>query len=152
MQTSGSDAFPYATQARDPGPNVLLGLVAKDPRPSAATPTLGHRPARRLDAVGDHRFAQPRDHGQRTRLDDLGFGVVWNSTADSFLIQQPPGTQNWGIGLLGKIATATAPGSTSPILPTGTIDSLGKPVAPKSLYLAQLCLRLGPSALKNLGY
>jgi hypothetical protein len=31
-------------------------------------------------------------------------------------------------------------------------ESVGIPVAPKSLYLAQLCERLGPQALANIGY
>jgi len=33
-----------------------------------------------------------------------------------------------------------------------TIESPGKPVEPKSLYLEQLAERLGPAALKNIGY
>jgi uncharacterized protein (TIGR03435 family) len=37
-------------------------------------------------------------------------------------------------------------------LPSGIIESQGKPVTPPSLYLAQLAERLGPAALKNIGY
>ncbi len=37
----------------------------------------------------------------------------------------------------------------SPNLPEGIKDSPGTPVAPQSLYLAQLAERLGPQALKN---
>ena len=37
-------------------------------------------------------------------------------------------------------------------LPSGFIESQGKPVTPQSLYLAQLAERLGPEALKNIGY
>jgi len=37
------------------------------------------------------------------------------------------------------------------MLPQGLIDSQGKPVA-ASLYLEQLKERLGPQALKNIGY
>ena len=37
-------------------------------------------------------------------------------------------------------------------LPSGLIESQGKPVTPQSLYLAQLAERLGPDALKNIGY
>jgi len=32
------------------------------------------------------------------------------------------------------------------------VDSHGTPVAPSSLYLAQLAERLGPQAVKNIGY
>jgi hypothetical protein len=72
----------------------------------------------------------------------LAWCVVWNCKSDT-LIQQPPGTRNWGIGNIGKSDTRQ---------PGGTIDSQGKHVAPKSLYLAQLQERLGPQALKNIGY
>ena len=37
-------------------------------------------------------------------------------------------------------------------LPSGLIESQGKPVTPQSLYLFQLAERLGPDALKNIGY
>jgi hypothetical protein len=37
-------------------------------------------------------------------------------------------------------------------LPSGLIESQGKPVAPQSLYLSQLAERLGPNALKYIGY
>ncbi len=37
-------------------------------------------------------------------------------------------------------------------LPSALIESQGKPVKPESLYLAQLAERLGPDALKNIGY
>ena len=33
----------------------------------------------------------------------IGFGVLWNGTADSFLIQQPPGAENWAIGSTGML-------------------------------------------------
>jgi hypothetical protein len=82
----------------------------------------------------------------------IGFGVVWNGVANDFLIQQPPGTQNWSIGGTGTQTTASAPGSDAGPLPQGIIDSQGTPVAPKSLYLAQLCERLGPAALSAIGY
>lgn len=37
-------------------------------------------------------------------------------------------------------------------LPSGLIEFQGKPVTPQSLYLSQLAERLGPDALKNIGY
>ena len=36
--------------------------------------------------------------------------------------------------------------------PAGTYESQNTPVAMKSLYLAQLCERLGPEAIKKIGY
>src|SRR5262249_18453042 len=83
----------------------------------------------------------------------IGFGVVWNSTANTFLIQQPPGSTNWAIGSSGRRTTAREPGNPDPTpLPEATIDSHGTRVAPGSLYLEQLCERLGPAALTNIGY
>jgi hypothetical protein len=81
----------------------------------------------------------------------IGFAVAWNSSATSLLIQEPPGATNWAIGCEGTETTAKAPGGTT-VLPQGMIDSQGKPVAPSSLYLAQLCERLGPGAVAAIGY
>jgi hypothetical protein len=86
----------------------------------------------------------------------MGWGVVWNSTAKSFVIQMPPGSANWAIGnrgeqALGKMPTFD-PGPDLPMLPQGLIDSQDTPVAPASLYLEQLRERLGTQALKNVGY
>jgi hypothetical protein len=86
----------------------------------------------------------------------MGWGVVWNSTAKSFVIQMPPGSANWAIGnrgeqALGKMPTFD-PGPELPMLPQGLIDSQDTPVAPASLYLEQLRERLGTQALKSIGY
>jgi hypothetical protein len=70
----------------------------------------------------------------------MGWGVIWNSTAPTIRAEQPEGVANWAIGNRGNSAGS------------GTFDSHGTPVAPTSLYLAQLCQRLGPQALANLGY
>jgi len=86
----------------------------------------------------------------------MGWGVVWNSVAKSFLIQMPPGSANWAIGNRGEQALGKMPtfdlGPELPILPQGIIESQGTPVAPASLYLEQLRERLGRQALKNIGY
>jgi len=71
----------------------------------------------------------------------IGWGVAWNSTAGSFGIQQPPGSENWCIGCIGTQKTTAAPGS-STVLPQGAIDSSGTMVFPTSLYQAQLTQRL----------
>ena len=82
----------------------------------------------------------------------LAWCVAWNCKAD-VVIQEPPGTRNWAIGCIGRRTTQPRMNdSGSPVLPEGTIDSHGTHVAPQSLYLAQLLERLGPEALKNIGY
>ncbi|MGO4517515.1 hypothetical protein AB4Y89_17105 [Terriglobus sp. 2YAB30_2] len=86
----------------------------------------------------------------------MGWGVLWNNVAKSYLVQMPPGAANWAIGnrgeqILGKLPTFD-PGPELPMLPQGIIDSQETPVAPESLYLEQLKQRLGAQALHNIGY
>jgi hypothetical protein len=64
----------------------------------------------------------------------------------------PPGSANWMIGCIGQSKLAPRPFGSGPNLPEGVLDSPGTPVAPQSLYLAQLAERLGPQALRNIGY
>jgi hypothetical protein len=83
----------------------------------------------------------------------IAWGVLWNCVAGSN-VQQPAGATNWAIGCKGAKST---PGGTpgmpgSPPLAQGIYDSHGHPVIPESLYLAQLCQRLGPGAVANIGY
>jgi hypothetical protein len=82
----------------------------------------------------------------------MGWGVVWNCEAKDYIIQNPPGAVNWMIGNLGESKQSPRPFGSGPLLPEGTKDSPGKHVTPESLYLTQLAERLGPRALRNLGY
>jgi hypothetical protein len=82
----------------------------------------------------------------------VGWAVAWNTVADRYIIQRPQGTMNWSIGGSGAIHDQPRPGRSSPNEPRGTFESHGTRVSPSSLYLAQLCTRLGPQALANIGY
>jgi hypothetical protein len=82
----------------------------------------------------------------------MGWAVAWNCVAKTYTVQQPPGAMNWAIGCIGQSVPMARPFDSEPLLPAGIFDSQGKPVQPQSLYLAQLNERLGPAALKNLGY
>jgi hypothetical protein len=73
----------------------------------------------------------------------IGWAVAWNCTAKSFLIQRPPGSANWAIGCVGEQRRDVMPFKHAEILPQGIIESPGVPVAPASLYRAQLAERLG---------
>jgi hypothetical protein len=82
----------------------------------------------------------------------MGWAVAWNCLAKTYVIQNPPGVANWAIGCIGERQQTARPFDASPILPEGIFDSHGTPVAPQSLYLAQLAERLGAQAVKNIGY
>jgi carbonic anhydrase/acetyltransferase-like protein (isoleucine patch superfamily) len=71
----------------------------------------------------------------------IGWGVVWNSTATTFIIQHPPGSENWCIGCIGAHMEEAPPGSAT-VLTEGHFDSSGTQVTPSSLYQAQLTQRL----------
>lgn len=74
--------------------------------------------------------------------------VIWNSTAEGFHVQMPPTAQNWVIGSqggsvsLGTFQVGSYPGTLS----LGYVDAHGTPVAPNSLYIAQLTQRLAAFA------
>lgn len=82
----------------------------------------------------------------------MGWAVAWNCIAQAYVIQNPPGVQNWAIGCIGNREKMPRLFDTAPLQPEGVFDSHGNPVAPQSLYLAQLNERLGSQALKNIGY
>jgi Pectate lyase superfamily protein len=151
----GDKVFSYATQARSPGPNAVLHFSASgnwtslQPHQRWATGLLLDN----IDSPGGSIDLLDRGYYGSGHGWTMGFGVVWNAVAAQLTIQQPPGAENWAIGSSGMLVPAAEPGSsdTTP-LPSGIIDSAGTPVAPESLYLAQLCERLGPGALANIGY
>jgi hypothetical protein len=82
----------------------------------------------------------------------MGWAVAWNCVAATYVIQNPPGAVNWAIGCIGRRVRNARYFDSTPLLPEGIFDSHGVPVAPQSLYLAQLKQRLGDTALKNIGY
>jgi len=82
----------------------------------------------------------------------VGWAVAWNCVAKTYLIQQPPGSINWAIGCKGKLEKEGKPGLDEEESSKDIFDSPDHPVAPASLYLAQLSERLGPQALQNIGY
>lgn len=81
------------------------------------------------------------------------WSVAWNCEAKSYVNQIPPGTCNWVIGSKGESTPLRRPFNKSgATLPVGIFDAHETPVAPQSLYLAQLKERLGDAALHNIGY
>ena len=153
----GDNVFYIAVGPGEQGPNVVLNCVFHgnghlQPHQRWSTGLLIDScqvPEGGIDLM--NRGAMGSGHGWT-----MGWAVAWNNLAKSYVIQMPPGSANWGIGnrgeqLLGKMQTYD-PGPELPMLPQGVIESQGVPVAPASLYLEQLRERLGPQALKNIGY
>jgi hypothetical protein len=75
----------------------------------------------------------------------IGWSVAWNVRSPFLLVLRPPGALNWCIGCVGTPVTIEG-------APNGVFDSLGKPVLLPSLYLQQLRDRLGPDAVRSIGY
>jgi len=142
--SQGDHVFSVVTEDVDPGPNVVLHMTATG-TPTNLAPH--QRWATGLLVDGLDSPTGGVDLMNRTTAGSgqgwaIGFGVVWNANAANLLIEQPPGSQNWAIGSAGTVSATS----------TGAIDSPGTAVGPASLYLAQLCERLGPQAVTNLGY
>lgn len=157
---SGDELFFIATGSKVNGPNVALHCSFKkngriQPHHRWATGFLVDNcdvPEGGIDFM--NRGIMGSGHGWT-----VGWAVAWNSSAKSFVIQQPPGACNWAIGCTGKQVKSPMPfekadgDSAKPrTLPQGSIESPGQRVEPASLYLAQLEARLGPGAIKNIGY
>ncbi len=151
---SGDNMYFVWTTSLNPGPNVILNSSFTG-RGSHLQPHMRWSTGLLVDncKVPDggidfmNRGAMGSGHGWT-----MGWAVAWNCLAKTYAIQSPPGALNWAIGCIGHPAPMARPFDASPILPEGVFDSLDSPVAPQSLYLAQLAERLGPQAIKNIGY
>jgi hypothetical protein len=75
----------------------------------------------------------------------IAWAVAWNVSSPFLLVLSPPGAMNWCIGCVGTPVTIEG-------APNGIFDSPGKPVLLPSLYLQQLRDRLGPDAVRSIGY
>lgn len=74
--------------------------------------------------------------------------VFWNCEGD-FLVQKPPTAQNYSFGHVGINAVVFNIPLQDTTKENGHIESLGRHVAPRSLYLAQLRDRLGDAAVRQ---
>lgn len=156
--TGHGNTWPFVAQAEVTGPVVVLKGFADDrgfaPHQRWATGLLCDACQFPSSYTGDKSgvsYSNRGDFGSGQGW-DAAWSVAWNVTTTYFLIQQPPGTENWCIGCTGTALSEAAPGGDGTILPNGIYDSPGVPVTPGSLYLAQLKQRLGIQALHNIGY
>ena len=159
---TGDNLFFFGTGAKVTGPVVVLNCVFRgngwiQPHQRWATGLLIDNcevPDGGIDFM--NRGVMGSGHGW-----SIGWAVAWNCKAKSYLNQLPPGSANWVIGSQGEHQRRAIPGSTptgnitydtTKLLPEGIYDSHNTPVAPASLYLAQLYERSGKQALVNIGY
>jgi len=152
----GDEVFYMATQAREQGPVVFLrckfsgnGHIQPHQRWSTGLLVDGCEvPGGGIDLM--NRGTMGSGHGWA-----IGWSVLWTDAAGSFVVQQPPGTANWSVGGRGQHESQPMPtsgGKKGAPLPSGIVESAGKPVQPASLYLEQLRERLGDAALAAIGY
>jgi hypothetical protein len=138
----------YVIGSAVPGPNVFVNNTAvnaySDTGPHHRWSTGGLFD--NLDIDGNNINVQNRGNSGTGH----GFAganmVIWNSTADGFIVHNPPTAQNWLVGSTGPISGGTF--FVGPHDP-GTVESHGVAVQPRSLYHAQLQERL---AYPNLAY
>ncbi|HYJ37551.1 MAG TPA: hypothetical protein VEV87_03005 [Chitinophagaceae bacterium] len=150
---TGDNLFFFGTGAKVSGPVVLLNCVFRgngwiQPHQRWATGLLVdncHVPDGGIDFM--NRGSMGSGHGWA-----IGWAVAWNCKAKSYLNQQPPGSANWVIGSSGQKQKRAIPFDSIPYLPEGIYDAYELPVAPQSLYLAQLEERVGKKGVQNIGY
>jgi hypothetical protein len=151
--TGGNTIWFFATQNYARGPNVLLdfkgaglGHIASHQRWASGL-LIDNASSERGIILGNNGTAGD-GYGW-----DVAWGVVWNCVSSTDILA-PPGAMNWAIGCKGSVSAphGTSGLEGSPLLPKGMNESQNMPVTPKSLYLAQLCERLGPQALANIGW
>jgi len=156
--TGHGNTWPFVAQAQVTGPVVVLKSFADDrgfsPHQRWATGMLCDLCQFPSSYTGDKSGVGYSNRGNFGSGQgwDAGWSVAWNVSTTTFLIQAPPATDNWCIGCTGTVLSEAAPGGDGTILPNGIFESLGTPVTPGSLYLAQLKERLGTQALRNIGY
>jgi hypothetical protein len=151
---TGGNMYFVWTVSLEPGPNVLLNCVFRG-QGSRVQPHMRWSTGLLVDncKVPDggidfmNRGVMGSGHGWT-----IGWAVAWNCAAKTYVIQNPPGADNWAIGCSGQRVPSAQPFDAEPKLPEGIVDSPGVPVNPPSLYLAQLAERLGPQAVKAIGY
>jgi hypothetical protein len=141
---AGDNLYTFATGGRTPGPNVFLNCTGTgahnrtEPHMRWATGLLSDNVQEDDQINYVNRATAGSGHGWA-----IGWGVIWNSKAGSFKVEAPPGSQNACIGCTGKRAASDTP---------GLFDAANARVSVDSLYLAQLCERLGPAAVHAIGY
>lgn len=133
----------FVSGATVPGPNVFLQGVAEQAY-SEAGPHQRWAAGTLYDNIKTSGSAAALSVYNRSNL-GTGHGwaganhVLWNSSSDAMRCESPPTATNWCIGCVTPKRSGAC-----------KWESIGKAVAPQSLYLAQLRDRLGQQAVDNI--
>ncbi|MGN6367005.1 MAG: hypothetical protein ACTHN5_01965 [Phycisphaerae bacterium] len=137
----------YVLGSRTTGPNAFVNCVAEKTHAD-----IGPHHRWSCGCLFDNVYSTGQVDVEDRQAAGSGHGwagaqmVFWNCRAGTMICQSPPTAQNFAIGcVVGKLEK----GHWAPEHPNGWIESLGMPVAPKSLYAAQLKARLGEGAVRN---
>jgi len=131
----GGSYIAWATQSRAPGPNVVRECEAHGNR------ALGHGHQRwatgllfdNVKVTGSLHLGNRGNAGSGQGWSAAN-SVLWNSSANTWLVENPPTARNWAFGVKGRQLSSSEP--------LGEIVSPGRPMEPQSLYRAQLQDRL----------
>src|SRR5690625_2276564 len=160
---SGSRRYPFYIQGQL---SLVQRCYANYARHDYGTSSLTFGPNGFLNSSGEHSYSDTGPHHRwavgtlydnihvpdraiaiQTRLNyGSGHGwaganhVVWNSSANRIVVQNPPTAQNWAFGVIGTKWAGAFPNHAE----DGYWISHGVPVEPQSLYLKQLEDRLAP--------
>jgi hypothetical protein len=139
---SGASYIAWATQSRAPGPNVVRNCSASGERVSAQM----HQRWSTGLLFENVRVQGALHIGNRGNA-GTGQGwagansMVWNSSATTWLVENPPTARNWAFGMQGRLVKRHEA--------LGEIVSPGKNVEPWSLYRHQLSERLQGGAARS---
>ncbi|MEA2734858.1 MAG: hypothetical protein QOE14_1309 [Humisphaera sp.] len=129
----------FVVHARVCGPNAFVGCLSEEDYATS-------EPHHRWSVGGLYDNVKSRLAFQDRQWMGSGHGwsganyVAWNCEG-TIVCQRPPTAQNWAIGFVGKKERGAFERE------EGYIESLGKHVQPRSLYLKQLEDRLGARAV-----
>jgi hypothetical protein len=135
----------FVVGAQVPGPNVFLDCVAEGDSNDSGP---HHRWSTGILYDNTKGYML---RAQNRRGSGSGHGwagaqqMFWNTEHDVYVVQAPPFAMNWSVGQVG----AVRPGKFPPEEPAGILESVGRAVSPRSLYLQQLRDRLGEQAVNN---
>jgi len=144
-QANSLGVWPFVTGSTGTGPTVVLNFSTTENHPLEPhqrwyTGLLTDNGVLNSGVSYINRRTAGSGHGWA-----IGWAVAWNVTGGRFIVSAAPGTQSWCIGCMGAMGT-------NPPDADGIFESLGTAVTPASLYLEQLCERLGADAAASIGY